>query len=64
MRPPELCPAHRYDRKEERVLCFRKPPRPGAWGFICSGCWETMANARARRKEWELEDSEAEGKAA
>lgn len=50
----ELCPAHRHDREEERVLCFREPHVPSAWGFICSGCWEAMLNAKARREEWEL----------
>jgi len=64
MNAPEQCPAHRHDRPEERVLCFQKRHVPGAWGFICSGCWEAMANAKACRKEWEVEDSEVEDRAA
>jgi hypothetical protein len=54
MSAPELCPAHRYDCEDERVLCLWEPHMPGAWGFICSGCWEAMLNAKARREEWEL----------
>jgi len=54
MSAPELCPARRHDGEEERVLCFREPHVPGAWGFICSSCREAMLNAKARREEWEL----------
>jgi hypothetical protein len=54
MSAPEVCPAHRYDREEERVICVREPHVPGAWGFICRECWEAMLNAKARREEWEL----------
>jgi hypothetical protein len=53
--PPTVCPAHRHDREEERVLCMWEEHIPGAWGFICSGCWEAMLNAKARREEWEEE---------
>jgi hypothetical protein len=50
----ELCPVHRHDREEERVICVLGEHVPGAWGLICSGCWEAMLNAKARREEWEL----------
>jgi hypothetical protein len=59
MSAPEVCPAHRYDRPgdpEERVICLLDEHIPGAWGFICSGCWEAMLNAKARREEWEVEE--------
>jgi hypothetical protein len=52
----ELCPAHRDDREEERVICMLEEHIPGAWGFICSSCWEAMLNAKARREEWEVEE--------
>jgi hypothetical protein len=51
MSAPELCPAHRYGRPEdpeERVICMLEEHIPGAWGFICSGCWQAMLNAKAR----------------
>jgi hypothetical protein len=54
----ELCPAHRHDRPEdpeERVVCLLEPHIPNAWGFICRECWEALEDARARRKEWELD---------
>ena len=54
----ELCPARRHDRPEdpeERVICMLEEHIPGAWGFICSGCWEAMLNAKARREEWEVD---------
>ena len=54
MSAPELCPARRYDREEERVICMLEEHIPGAWGFICRECWEAMLNAKARRQEWEL----------
>ena len=54
MSAPELCPARRYDREEERVICMLEEHIPGAWGFICRECWEAMLNAQARRPEWEL----------
>ena len=52
--PPTVCPAHRHGREEERVICMREEHVAGAWGFVCSSCWEALVNARARRKEWEL----------
>jgi hypothetical protein len=58
MSVPERCPAHRYDRPEdpeERVICMLEEHIPGAWGFICSRGWEALEDARARRKEWELD---------
>jgi hypothetical protein len=57
MSAPELCPARRHDRPEdpeERVVCLLEPHIPNSWGFICSGCWEAMLDAQARREEWEL----------
>ena len=59
MSAPELCPAHRYDDPEdpeERVICLLEPHVPNSWGFICHRCWETMANAKARREECEVEE--------
>jgi hypothetical protein len=57
MSAPEVCPAHRHDREdEERVLCFWEPHVAGAWGFICSSCWQAMLDGAARRQEWELEE--------
>ena len=54
MSAPELCPAHRHDRPEERVICLREEHIPGAWTFICRDCWGALEDARARRKEWEV----------
>ncbi len=56
MSAPEQCPAHRHDREEDRVVCMLEEHVPGAWGFICGRCWEMMANAQARREEWEVEE--------
>jgi len=58
--PPTVCPAHHHDRPEERVICILGEHVPGAWGFVCSSCWEAMLNAKACREEWQAEDSEAE----
>jgi len=58
MSAPELCPAQRHDRPEdpeERVICLREEHVMGAWTLICGRCWETMANAQARRQEWEVD---------
>jgi hypothetical protein len=52
MSAPELCPARGHDREEERVICMWEEHIPGAWGFICSGCWRAMLDAKARREEW------------
>jgi hypothetical protein len=54
MSAPALCPAILHDREDERVICMLGEHVPGAWGFICSGCWEALEDARARREEWEL----------
>ena len=54
--PATLCPAHRHDREEERVICFREESVPGAMAFICRSCWEALLNGKARREEWEVED--------
>ena len=61
MSAPEVCPAHRHNRldPEERDICILGEHVPGAWGFICSGCWEAMLNAKACREEWQAEDPEA-----
>jgi hypothetical protein len=56
MSAPELCPARRHDREEERVICMWEEHIPGAWGFICPSCWKVLEDARACRKEWELEE--------
>jgi hypothetical protein len=53
--PPTVCPADCHDRLEERVSCMWEEHIPGAWAFICRGCWEALVNARARRKEWEVD---------
>jgi hypothetical protein len=55
MSVPELCPAHRYDREEERVICLREEHIPRAWTLICRDCWSAMLDGAARRQEWELE---------
>jgi hypothetical protein len=58
MSAPELCPAHRYDREDDpdgRVVCLLEPHIPNSWGFICGRCWAMMANAQARREEWEVD---------
>ena len=60
MNAGDLCPAHRHDRPEERVVCVRVPDHPpGAWGFICWGCWKAMLDGKARREEWEVYQREA-----
>jgi hypothetical protein len=63
MSAANLCPARRYDDPEgpaeERVICIHAPHVPGAFGFVCRGCWEAMlkgaADREGVRQEWELE---------
>jgi hypothetical protein len=50
-----LCPAHRHDCEEERVICIREESVPGAWAFVCVRCWEAMLAGKARREEWEVD---------
>ncbi len=56
MSAPELCPAARHDREEERVVCMRAEHVPGALSFICVACWEAMLDGKARREEWEVRE--------
>jgi hypothetical protein len=55
---PKLCPAILHDCPEERVICIHAPHVPGAFGFVCRGCWEAMlkgaADREAVRREWEV----------
>jgi hypothetical protein len=58
MSAPELCPAGRYDRpedREERVICLREEHIERAWTLICHRCWEAMLDGKARREEWEVD---------
>ena len=62
MTDAKLCPAHRHDRPEERVVCVWDPALAslrGAFCFICWSCLEVMlrraADREAVRQEWEVE---------
>jgi hypothetical protein len=56
MSAANLCPARRHEEEGERYVCLcREEHESGAWTFISWPAMEVLEDARARRKEWQLE---------